>query len=130
MMTSEKDTEQNEELNEKQKPPVSMAGRVAATGFCGGVLWSFVAYIAYLFHFSEISPNMILQMFVLGEWKTWAGNGNQHHFNWSNFNWRAVSLFSSIETFKNNVAGYFIRLGALICSCFLFLIRFFQMCAR
>lgn len=33
MMTSEKDTEQNEELNEKQKPPVSMAGRVAATGF-------------------------------------------------------------------------------------------------
>ncbi|MFP7695148.1 hypothetical protein ACLH26_20580, partial [Bacillus subtilis] len=24
MMTSEKDTEQNEELNEKQKPPVSM----------------------------------------------------------------------------------------------------------
>ncbi|MFE4585970.1 YqhR family membrane protein, partial [Bacillus subtilis] len=69
MMTSEKDTEQNEELNEKQKPPVSMAGRVAATGFCGGVLWSFVAYIAYLFHFSEISPNMILQPFVLGEWK-------------------------------------------------------------
>ncbi|MFP7695520.1 YqhR family membrane protein, partial [Bacillus subtilis] len=25
--------------------------------------------IAYLFHFSEISPNMILQPFVLGEWK-------------------------------------------------------------
>lgn len=52
--------------------------------------------------------------------KTWAGNGNQHHFDWSNFNWRSISLFSSIETFKNNVAGYFIRLGALAARVFCF----------
>ncbi|MDM5302442.1 YqhR family membrane protein [Bacillus subtilis] len=69
MMTSEKKTEQNEQSYEKQGPPVPMASRVAATGFFGGVLWSFIAYIAYLFHFSEVSPNMILQPFVLGEWK-------------------------------------------------------------
>ncbi|MCY9128779.1 hypothetical protein MOE95_21185, partial [Bacillus spizizenii] len=30
MMTSEKDTEQDQQLNEKQGPPVPMAGRVAA----------------------------------------------------------------------------------------------------
>ena len=73
-MTSEKDTEQNEELNEKQKPPVSMAGRVAATGFCGGVLWSSFGYIAYLFHFSEISPNMISPAFCHRRVeKTWLG---------------------------------------------------------
>ncbi|MDQ7723686.1 hypothetical protein FPQ02_03055 [Bacillus halotolerans] len=68
-MTSEKNTDQNEQTKDNQGPPVPMGGRVAATGFCGGVLWSFVGYIAYLFHFSEISPNMILQPFVLGEWK-------------------------------------------------------------
>ncbi|UQZ46640.1 YqhR family membrane protein [Bacillus sp. PK3-037] len=68
-MTSEKNTDQNEQTKEDQGPPVPMGGRVAATGFCGGVLWSIVGYIAYLFHFSEINPNMILQPFVLGEWK-------------------------------------------------------------
>lgn len=46
-----------------------MVGRVVVIGFCGGVLWSFIVYIVYLFYFFEISLNMILQLFVFGEWK-------------------------------------------------------------
>lgn len=63
-------TEHHEEAEQNQQDlPVSITGRIIGTGFTGGILWSLVGYLFYLFHFSEISPNMLLQPFVLGEWK-------------------------------------------------------------
>ncbi|MBD1378810.1 hypothetical protein IC621_01080 [Bacillus sp. IB182487] len=53
----------------KQEQPISFLGRVMVTGFFGGILWSLFGYIAYIFNFSEVSPNLLLQPFILGSWK-------------------------------------------------------------
>lgn len=44
--------------------------------------------------------------------KTWFRNDYQHHCDWHHFDWRGVSLLSSLETLENDVAWYFIRLVA------------------
>ncbi len=45
-----------------------MAGRVAATGFAAAYYGVYRLYCVFV-SFSEVSPNMILRPFVLGEWK-------------------------------------------------------------
>lgn len=75
MMTSEKHSEQEEKKKQDDdQQPVSFTGRICGIGFAGGVFWSLIGYLGYVFHFSEISPNMILQPFMIGEWKKqWLG---------------------------------------------------------
>ena len=53
----------------KKEPPVSSVNKAIVTGFIGGVFWSLLAYFAYILNFTKISPNLILQPFVLGDWK-------------------------------------------------------------
>ncbi|MGD7007801.1 YqhR family membrane protein [Metabacillus sp. 84] len=48
---------------------VSILGRVASTGFAGGLLWSAGGFIAAFFKLAEVSPNMILQPISAGAWK-------------------------------------------------------------
>ncbi|WP_226526509.1 YqhR family membrane protein [Metabacillus niabensis] len=58
------DLEQN-----KKEEPMSVMGKSIVTGFIGGVFWSALAYLAYILNFTEVSPNLILQPFALGNWK-------------------------------------------------------------
>ncbi|MFS0655352.1 YqhR family membrane protein [Bacillus sp. 179-C3.3 HS] len=60
---------QNQEEKNQSVHTASMLARAAATGFVGGVFWGFIGFLTYIFHFSEVSPNMLLQPFVLGDWK-------------------------------------------------------------
>jgi hypothetical protein len=56
------------EQNQKEKP-MSLIMKVVITGFFGGVFWSLLGYFAYTFHFTELSPNMILLPWAVGDWK-------------------------------------------------------------
>ncbi|UII54815.1 YqhR family membrane protein [Cytobacillus spongiae] len=68
-MAEEKGLEQNQ--NEK---PMSMMTMVVWTGLFGGVFWSSLAYVAYVFSFTEISPRIILEPWAIGDWKDgWLG---------------------------------------------------------
>ena len=61
------------EQNQHAKP-MSMTMKVAITGFFGGVFWSFIGWAGYVFHFTEIRPNTVLEPWAVGEWKTmWIG---------------------------------------------------------
>jgi hypothetical protein len=53
----------------KRERPMSLLMKAVITGFVGGVFWSLLGYLAYFFHFTEISPNMILIPWVIGDWK-------------------------------------------------------------
>lgn len=69
-MSSEDNEKQPEELEQnKREQPASFIGRVVTTGFIGGILWSALGELAYLFKFSEVTPNMVLQPIAVGEWK-------------------------------------------------------------
>ncbi|ADI26119.1 YqhR family membrane protein [Geobacillus sp. C56-T3] len=62
--------EQKGELEqEKTERPMTLIQKTIIIGFVGGVFWSLIGYLAYFFHFSEISPNMILIPWVAGDWK-------------------------------------------------------------
>ncbi|TDL82339.1 YqhR family membrane protein [Peribacillus frigoritolerans] len=60
-----------EKRDDPDKPGESIPfiGRVVITGFAGGVIWSLLGYLAYVLNLTEISPNLLLQPFILGEWK-------------------------------------------------------------
>ncbi|PLR76471.1 hypothetical protein CU633_16035 [Bacillus sp. V3-13] len=68
-------SEQQGQLEQnQQEKPMSFIAMVVLTGFFGGILWSGLAYIAYLFNFTDIRPNVILEPWALGEWKgQWLG---------------------------------------------------------
>lgn len=51
------------------EPKMSQVSKVVTTGLFGGVFWSFIAYIAFVLNFIEISPKLILQPIALGSWK-------------------------------------------------------------
>ncbi|WP_078379764.1 YqhR family membrane protein [Sutcliffiella halmapala] len=63
-MSENRELEQN-----KREQPMSFMTKVVVTGFVGGVFWSIIGYVAYLFSFTEISPNVVLQPWALGDWK-------------------------------------------------------------
>lgn len=63
-MEEEKKLEQN-----KREEPMSPAAKTAITGLFGGVLWSSLAYIFYLFSFTKIPPNVVLDPWLIGDWK-------------------------------------------------------------
>jgi hypothetical protein len=68
--------EENEkklEQNQHEKP-MSFISMVIITGLVGGILWSSLALLAYVFNFTEIRPNVILEPWALGDWKKgWIG---------------------------------------------------------
>ncbi len=67
------DKEQELEQN-KQEKPVSFIAMVVTIGFVGGILWSSLAYFAFVFNFTDISPNVIIEPWTLGDWKKeWLG---------------------------------------------------------
>ena len=53
----------------KHDEPMSMPAKVVLIGLFGGLFWSLLSYLAYLFKFTEISPNLILQPWAAGDWK-------------------------------------------------------------
>lgn len=58
----------------RRESPVSLWQTALITGFFGGIFWGFIGLIGYAFHFTEIRPNMILEPWARGEWKsTWPG---------------------------------------------------------
>lgn len=65
----------NERLEQNQhEKPMSFMSKVLLIGFIGGVLWSGIGYFAYVFHFTEVHPNIILEPWALGAWKKqWLG---------------------------------------------------------
>ena len=61
---------ENEQLEQNQREePMSFMTKVIITGLVGGILWSSLGYVAYIFNFTEISPNFVLQPWALGAWK-------------------------------------------------------------
>ena len=54
--------------------PMSFSVMVFWTGLFGGVFWGTIGYLAYIFNFTEIRPNIILEPWALGYWKNeWLG---------------------------------------------------------
>ncbi|AIE60695.1 YqhR family membrane protein [Bacillus methanolicus] len=67
------DNQKKSEHNEREKP-MSFISMVVWTGLTGGVLLSSLAYLAYVFSFTEIPPRVILEPWVIGDWKEgWLG---------------------------------------------------------
>lgn len=67
------DDQQKLEQNQQEKP-LSFMAMVVLTGLFGGILWSTLAYFAYVFSFTEIRPNVILEPWAIGDWKeSWIG---------------------------------------------------------
>lgn len=60
----------NPELEQNhQEEPMSIVGKVVITGLVGGIFWSLLSYVAYIFKFTELSPNLVLQPWAVGDWK-------------------------------------------------------------
>jgi hypothetical protein len=65
------ETRDNQELKEK---PMSFMTLVILTGLVGGILFSSLAYLFYIFNFTNIHPRVILEPWALGDWKKgWLG---------------------------------------------------------
>lgn len=46
----------------------------AIIGFFGGVFWGFIGLVCYYFHFTELSPVLVLEPWAAGGWKDrWIG---------------------------------------------------------
>lgn len=68
-------TEEKQELEQnRREEPMSFIAMVVIIGLVGGVLWSGLGYLAYVFNFTEIHPNVILEPWTIGAWKEgWLG---------------------------------------------------------
>ncbi len=53
----------------KENEPIPMLAKVAIIGLFGGIFWSLLAYLCHIFNFTVISPNLVLQPWLIGEWK-------------------------------------------------------------
>ena len=61
------------EQSQREKP-LSLIGTVVLTGLVGGIFWSAIAFLAYFLNFTEIHPNVIIEPWTIGKWKTgWLG---------------------------------------------------------
>jgi hypothetical protein len=66
--------EENKLEQEQHEKPMSLIGLAVITGLFGGIFWSAIAYLAYVFNFTEIRPNVILEPWTIGDWKVgWLG---------------------------------------------------------
>ncbi|WP_453995075.1 YqhR family membrane protein [Bacillus nitroreducens] len=53
----------------KKDSEMSLMGKVVVIGLFGGIFWSLLSYFTYIFHFTELSPNLVLKPWILGDWK-------------------------------------------------------------
>lgn len=66
--------EKNKLEQEHHEKPMSLMGLTVITGLFGGIFWSAIAYLAYVFQFTDIRPNVILEPWTIGDWKEgWLG---------------------------------------------------------
>jgi hypothetical protein len=67
--------DEKEKLDQNQREkPLSLIGTVVVTGLVGGIFWSAIAFLAYFLNFTEIHPNVIIEPWTIGKWKTgWLG---------------------------------------------------------
>jgi hypothetical protein len=74
-MEVSKMAEKKAKLEQSQREkPISFLAMVMTIGFVGGLFWSALAYLAYLFNFTEVHPNIIIEPWTIGEWKKeWLG---------------------------------------------------------
>jgi hypothetical protein len=64
----------NEQQQKNYPKPMPFLLMVFWTGLFGGFFWGLVGYVAYFFNFTDISPNVILEPWALGDWKYgWLG---------------------------------------------------------
>lgn len=64
----------NEQESVNYPKPMSFLAMVFWTGLFGGIFWGSIGFFAYYFNFTEIRPNVILEPWVLGDWKHgWLG---------------------------------------------------------
>ncbi|ANB56891.1 hypothetical protein GFC29_1672 [Anoxybacillus sp. B7M1] len=63
-----KNNGQSLEQNQREQP-MSLLMKAMITGFVGGIFWSLLGYLASFFHFTELSPNMLLLPWNVGDWK-------------------------------------------------------------
>lgn len=69
-----KEKNETKEKSELKEEPMSFMTLVILTGLVGGILFSGMAYLAYTFNMTNISPRVILEPWALGEWKKgWLG---------------------------------------------------------
>jgi hypothetical protein len=54
----------------QQEQPMSPITKSIITGVVGGILWSLIGYVAYIFNFSKLGPSLVLQPWALGDWKS------------------------------------------------------------
>lgn len=67
------ENQQKLDQNQREKP-MSFIMLTVITGLFGGIFWSSMAYLAYVFNFTDIRPNVILEPWALGRWKEeWLG---------------------------------------------------------
>ncbi|CAI9388808.1 MULTISPECIES: YqhR family membrane protein [Bacillaceae] len=64
----------NQQQSHEKGRPMSFIALVIWTGMFGGIFWSLIGYIGYVFHFTEIRPNILLEPWAIGSWKYgWLG---------------------------------------------------------
>lgn len=64
----------NESNYGKYPKPMSMPVMVFWTGLFGGIFWGIMGFFLSFFHLTEIRPNVILEPWLLGNWKNeWQG---------------------------------------------------------
>ncbi|MDQ0197332.1 YqhR family membrane protein [Neobacillus ginsengisoli] len=64
----------NEQIKTDYPKPMSFVAMVFWTGLFGGLFWGTLGFFAYYLNFTDISPNVILEPFALGNWKNgWLG---------------------------------------------------------
>ena len=92
----EVDMMDNKQSHEGDRP-MSFIALVIWTGMFGGIFWSLFGYIGYVFNFTEIRPNIILEPWAIGSWKYgWLGTV---------ISIMAIGFFSTIAAF-----GYYLVL--------------------
>lgn len=93
------------EQNQKEKP-MSFLTMVVLTGLIGGILWSSFGYLAYVFHFTEVRPNVVLEPWALGEWKKgWLGTVISILFIGGISIIAALIYYASLRKIKSILAG-------------------------
>ena len=64
----------NQQNSHEKERPMSFISLVIWTGMFGGIFWTFIGYIGYIFNFTELRPNFILEPWAIGSWKYgWLG---------------------------------------------------------
>ncbi|OZM57641.1 hypothetical protein CIB95_04520 [Lottiidibacillus patelloidae] len=54
----------------QQEQPMSPLVKAMITGVVGGIFWSLLGYVAYIFSFTKLGPALVLQPWAVGDWKT------------------------------------------------------------